>query len=161
MLKGGLIKPLAVTFYLDCLYFHFLGGDKKGFLVLITANEEFSMVCLNVALKAASRQSLSSPFSANFLLLNGKLWKRKRFPGSLSSRFEQQVAEHDGIFTHETRQEKPHLSILLIQLHFELPAKFKVGSMTPRLAAWSLSTCFKMAAADAEFWASLESNFSE
>ena len=29
--------------------------------------------------------------------------------------------------------------------------------MTSRLAAWPLSTCFKMAATDAELWASLDS----
>ena len=38
----------------------------------------------------------------------------------------------------------------LSQLHFKLPAKFKLGGMASRLAAWPLDTCFKMAAADAE-----------
>ena len=74
----------------------------------------------------------------------------KRFSGSLSERFEQPAgAEHDGIFTQETRQEKPE-GVLLSQLHFKLPAKFKLGGMTSRLAAWPLNTCFKMAAAEAE-----------
>ena len=67
--------------------------------------------------------------------------------------------EHDGIFTQGTRLEKLE-SILLSQLHFKLPSKFKLVSMMSRLAAWTLSTCFKMAAADAEFWACLESYFS-
>ena len=73
--------------------------------------------------------------------------------------YEQLEAEHDSIFTHETRQEKPE-SVFLSQLHFKLPAKFKLVGMTSGLLAWPLSTCFKIAAADAEFWASLETNFS-
>ena len=100
-------------------------------------------------IKRASRRSWSNHFFAKFLFLYGKLWKLKRFSGSLSDRFEQPGAEHDGIFTQETRQEKPE-GVLLSQLHFKLPAKFKLGGMTSRLAAWPLNTCFKMAAADAE-----------
>ena len=79
--------------------------------------------------------------------------------GSLPDQFEQPGAEHDGIFTQGTRQEKPE-SVLLSQLHFKLPTKLKLVSMMLRLAAWLLSTCFKMADTDAEFWASLETNFS-
>ena len=45
---------------------------------------------------------------------------------------------------------KAYIYTLLSQLHFKLPAKFKLGGMTSRLAAWPLDTCFKMAAADAE-----------
>ena len=52
-------------------------------------------------------------------------------------------------FTQETRQEKPK-GVLLSQLNFKLPAKFKLGGMTSRLAPWPLNTCFKMAAADAQ-----------
>ena len=81
----------------------------------------------------------------------------KRFSGSLSDRFEQLGGEHDGIFTQEARQEKPE-SVLLSQLHLEVSAKVGWNDIT--LAPWSLSTCFKLAAADAEFWASLETNFS-
>ena len=79
--------------------------------------------------------------------------------GSLPDRFEQSTAEHDGIFTHGTSQEKPE-SVLLSQLHFKLSAKFKLVSMTSRLAAWPLTTCLKMTAGNAKFWASLETNFS-
>ena len=79
--------------------------------------------------------------------------------GSLADQFEQLGAEYDSIFMQGTRQEKPE-SVLMSQLHFKLPAKFKLVSMTSRLAAWQLSTCFKMAAPDAEFWASLDTNFS-
>ena len=61
--------------------------------------------------------------------------------------------------TPETRQEKPE-RVLLSQLHFKLSAKFKLVSMTSRLAAWPLNICFQMVATDAEFWASLETNFS-
>ena len=64
--------------------------------------------------------------------MNSKL---KRFSGSLSDRFEQPGTEHDGIFTQETRQNRPE-SVLLSQLHFKLPAKFKLDGMTSRLAAW-------------------------
>ena len=74
--------------------------------------------------------------------------------GSLPDQFEQLWAEQDGIFTQGTRQGKPE-SVLLSQLHFKLPAKIKLVSMMSRLAAWPLSTCFKLAAADAAFWASL------
>ena len=73
----------------------------------------------------------SSHFSANFSFLNGKLWKLKLFSGSLSDRFEQPRAEHDGILTYEMKQEKPE-SVLLSQLHFKLPAKFKLDGMTSR-----------------------------
>ena len=52
-------------------------------------------------------------------------------------------------FSHETRREKPE-GVLLSQLHFKLPAKFKLGGTTSRLAPWPLNTCFKMATADAE-----------
>ena len=78
----------------------------------------------------------------------------------MSVRFEQPGVEHDGIFTHETRQEKPE-SVLLSHLHFKLPTKFKFGGMTSRLAAWPLSTCFKIADAASEFWATLETKFSK
>ena len=78
--------------------------------------------------------------------------------GSLPDQFEQLGAEQDGIFTQATRQGKPE-SVLLSQPHFKLSTKIKLVSMTSRLAAWPLSTCFKMAAADAAFWASLGTNF--
>ena len=48
----------------------------------------------------------------------------------------------------------------LLQKTLKASRQIQVVSMTSRLAAWPLSTCFKMAAADAEFWASLETNFS-
>ena len=38
-----------------------------------------------------------------------------------------------GIFTQETKKEKLE-SVLLSQLHFKLPAKFKLNEMTSRLA---------------------------
>ena len=38
-------------------------------------------------------------FFANFLFLNGKLWKTYTFSGSLFERFLKPGAEHDGIFT--------------------------------------------------------------
>ena len=44
----------------------------------------------------------------------------------------------------------------LTQLHFTLPAIFKLSGMTSGLAASQLSRCFKMALADVEFWVSLE-----
>ena len=72
--------------------------------------------------------------------------------GSLSDQFEQPGAQCDSIFTQETRQEKPE-GVLLSQLNFKLPAKFKLNAMTSRLAAWALNTCFKMAVADAEILA--------
>ena len=61
-------------------------------------------------------------------------------------------------FSPEITQEKPE-GVLLSQLHFKLSAKFQLGGMS-RLVPWPLNTCFKMAAADAKFWASLETNFS-
>ena len=58
----------------------------------------------------------------------------------------------------KNRQEKLE-SVLLRQLHFKLPAKFKYNDMTSRLAAWSLRTSFKMATVDVRFWVSLETDF--
>jgi len=79
------------------------------------------------------------------LFLYGNLWKLKRFSGS----FEQGGAKHHGIFIHKKRNRQEKLeSVLLSQLHFKLPAKFKYNDMTSRLAVWPLRTCFKMAAVD-------------
>jgi len=50
----------------------------------------------------------------------------------MQSIFDNQRAEHDSIFTQETRQEKLE-SVLLSKLFFKLPAKFKLGGMTSRL----------------------------
>ena len=47
IVKGGLIKPKAVIFYLSCLYFHFTSWRCHEGISRITANKEFSMVCLN------------------------------------------------------------------------------------------------------------------
>ena len=52
-------------------------------------------------------------------------------------------------FPHQEPDKKSlHESALLSQLHFKLPAKFKLVSVTSCLAGWPLSPCFKMAAAD-------------
>ena len=56
-----------------------------------------------------------------------------------------------------------HSSVIFValsQLYCKLPVKFKLGEMTSRVAAWLLNISFKMAAIDAEFWASLKTNFS-
>ena len=84
--------------------------------------------------------------------------KRQNLNRNLLDPFEQPGVEHDGIFTQGTRQEKPE-SGLLSQLHFKLPTKLKLVNMTSRLAAWPLSTGFKMVAHNAKFWPSLETNF--
>ena len=56
--------------------------------------KEFSLqIALDI--KRRSNEAVSRNFSANLLFLNGKLWKRKPFCGSLSRRFEQLGEEHD------------------------------------------------------------------
>ena len=51
----------------------------------------------------------------------------------------------------KSRQEQPE-SVLLSQMHFELPAKFKLDGMTSRLVAWPLSPTSKWWMSMSDFW---------
>ena len=95
--------------------------------------------------KTCISTKLLQPLFCQILFLYGKLWKLKNvfldlYPIDLNNQRQNTTA-----FSRKKPDKKS-----LSQLHFKLPAKFKWGGMTSRLAAWPLDTCFKMAAADAE-----------
>ena len=60
---GGLIKPQAVIFYPNCLYFHFTSWRRHEDISCITANEKFAMVCLNRAVLGTAIEASTIPLS--------------------------------------------------------------------------------------------------